>query len=378
MEVSHFRRKLPKSAFAFRGYNTTNLGRSHELLLHPAYGPVVRACLKEASLVCGDVISKRVDLTARVRQRRETTLRTYAEAIAIILAMEGAQIMLLREFFGVEMNSARMLMGYSLGEIAAVSLAGVFDLHDAMRVPIALAHDSAELANDVRLGVLFSRGRELPHAAVDKLCLAINQENAGAIDVSAQLSPNSFLLMGQRKTLDRFKELMTDALPGRVNLRKNDNRFPPLHTSIVWQRNIPNRAALMMQTMPGGVTAPNPPVMSLVTGKQDYNEVNARDILHRWTDHPQRLWDAVYGTLTANVDMVVHVGPEPNIIPATFKRLQDNVEVETKGKIGMRALKAVVRHPWLKTLLPSRTALLRAPGVEQLVLEDWLLSQEPE
>ncbi len=65
MDVDQLKRKLPKTAFAFRGYNTTNLGRSDELLRHPAYGQIVRSCLREASLVCSDVTSKRVDLAAR-------------------------------------------------------------------------------------------------------------------------------------------------------------------------------------------------------------------------------------------------------------------------------------------------------------------------
>ena len=101
-------------------------------------------------------------------------------------------------------------------------------------------------------------------------------------------------------------------------------------------------------------------------------------MLHQWVDHPQLLWDAVYWTLTQGVDRIVHVGPDPNIIPATYKRLRDNVEAETKGSIGMRALTAVVHRPWIKRLLPDRTALLRAPKVEQVILEDWLLAQDPE
>jgi hypothetical protein len=38
--------QLP-AAFAFRGYNLTNLGRTPELLAHPAFGPV---------FVCGDEV----------------------------------------------------------------------------------------------------------------------------------------------------------------------------------------------------------------------------------------------------------------------------------------------------------------------------------
>ncbi len=41
--------QLANSAFVFRGYNMTNLGRSTEMLAHPAYGPVVEHYLQEAS-----------------------------------------------------------------------------------------------------------------------------------------------------------------------------------------------------------------------------------------------------------------------------------------------------------------------------------------
>ena len=34
-----------------------------------------------------------------------------------------------------------------------------------------------------------------------------------------------------------------------------------------------------------------------------------------------------------------------------------------------------VRRPWLTAVLPSRTALLRAPAVNHIILEDWLLEQ---
>ena len=44
--------RLGFTAFAFRGYNTTNLGRTTELLAHPAYGPIVERYLVEASAIC--------------------------------------------------------------------------------------------------------------------------------------------------------------------------------------------------------------------------------------------------------------------------------------------------------------------------------------
>ncbi|MDA1051993.1 MAG: ACP S-malonyltransferase [Planctomycetota bacterium] len=374
MKPNELQARLESTAFAFRGYNITNLGRSPELLAHQAYGPIVRECLESASSVCAKVTGKPADLVSRVERREEPSLDAYSEAIALVMAMEQAQIRILGEQFGIELKHAQFTMGYSLGEITAVAMSGVLELSDAMRVPLALAEDCAELAHEVTLGVAFSRGKLLPMDAIRKLCLEINQAAQGVIGISAILSPNSILLMGQGDTLDRFRIAMR-RFPDRMTLRKNDHKFPPLHTPIVWQRNICDRAAVLMQTLRGGLTAPSPKVLSLVTGKCSYTDVNARQILQDWTDHPQLLWEVVYEVLRSDVDTVVHVGPEPNIMPATFTRLKDNVETETKGKIGMRALTAVVDHPWIKRLLPERTALLRAPLITQLILEDWLLAQ---
>jgi len=373
MTPEQLKKRMPESAFAFRGYNVTNQGRSAELLANEAYGPIVRECLREAGAVCSDVVSKKVDLVGRVRTCQATTLETYAEAIALIMAMEQAQLRLLSEFFGIEMRNAKVCFGYSLGEIAAVAAAGVFDCYQAMRVPLAMAADCAILAEGVTLAVLFCRGESLPMDSVRQLCLEVNQKGGGVIGISAQLSPNSILLMGQGDTLDRFKTLIDGVVDDRVYLRKNSSTFPPLHTPIMWERNIPNRAAVIMHTMPEGFGLPNPPVLSLVTGKASYNTFNAREHMHRWIDHPQLLWDVVYETLKMDVETVVHVGPEPNIIPATYSRLRDNVEAETRGSIGMRALTAVVQHPWIRPVLRGRSALLRALRIEQVILEDWLL-----
>ena len=118
-----------------------------------------------------------------------------------------------------------------------------------------------------------------------------------------------------------------------AHVRINPDRWPPMHTEIVRHRYIPDRASVMMESMPGGFTTPYPPIVSLVTGRRSYDHWNARDILRQWTDQPQRLWDVVYETLAAGVTTVVHVGAEPDITPATFRRLSDNVEQQAAAPI---------------------------------------------
>lgn len=372
--------RLYSTAFAFRGYNVTNLGRSAELLAHPAYGPTVERYLREASAVAADVVRRPIDLVGRVRRNEETTLATYDEAIALIVAMELAQLELAEKFHAIQYKSARMAFGFSLGEVSAVIASGILKMEHALRVPLAVAADCVALAEGATMGVLFSRGPLLDFDKVTRLCLEINAEGAGVVGISAQLAPNTALLIGQGATLDRFIERMHDVFPDRVYLRKNTDKWPPVHTPIVWERAVPNRVAQMLHRLPVGLPRPMPPVFSLVTGKANYTDLNARELLTRWVDHPQRLWDAVYETLACGVETVVHVGPAPNLIPATYKRLHDNVEVQLAGNsfnsLTLRAVSTMVRRPWLQAILPSRSALLRVTMIEHIILEDWLLAQK--
>jgi [acyl-carrier-protein] S-malonyltransferase len=315
-----------------------------------------------------------------VRENQETTIESYHEAIALIVAVELAQVRMLDEFFDIRLSRARMMFGYSLGELTAVIAGGVFELEDTLRLPLAVADDCVALAENVTMGVLFSRGPLLNFSEVQKLCLKINADGNGVIGISSFLAPNTVLLLGQNGTIARFATEMHKVFPERVYLRKNSDKWPPVHTPLVWQRNIPNRVGVLAHTLKGGFAKPYPPIFSMVTGKPSYNEHNAREILIQWIDHPQKLWDAVYETLASGIETVIHVGPAPNLIPATFNRLRDNVQAQLTGsslnKFGLRAMARAVRRPWLTALLPSRTALLRAPTVEHIILEDWLLLQQ--
>lgn len=378
---NHLAQRLAYAAFAFRGYDVVNLGRTPELLQHSAYGAIVERHLRQAGDVCADAVRRPVDLVERIRAGRETRgLIDYAEDVALIVGVELAQMKLLEEFHGIALHQGRLAMGYSLGESAALMAAGVYEMPDLLRVPLALADDCAALADDVTMGVLFSRGPVLDLDTVQRMCLDINQHGKGTIGVSTYLSPNSLLLLGQNHALGRFETLMHKVFPERVYLRRNPHRWPPLHTPITWQRAIPNRAAVLLQTTSGGFKAPSLPIVSMVTGETSYDEFNSREILHRWVDHPQRLWDVVYTMLAHGIDTVVHVGPAPNLLPATFDRLKINIQTQMNGKgwgkLGRRAISRMARRPWLTRLLPSFTALFRAPFVKQINLEDWLLEQK--
>ena len=119
-----------------------------------------------------------------------------------------------------------------------------------------------------------------------------------------------------------------------------------------------------------------------MTGDISYNEVNAREILIDWIDQPQQLWLAIEKVLQMGVERIVHVGPAPNIIPATLNRLSIDVSSQLGRKslsgMGMRAVSRITRNRgWLRNLVAKNAALLRAPFIEQINLEDWLIENRP-
>ena len=373
------RGRIGTAAFAFRGYDVANQGRSLELLEHPAYGPVVRGVLEEASALCAEATRTPVDLIAYARAGEKSSPASFAQDVAMIVAMEMAQLRLLEQFFEVPTREAHLSFGYSIGELAAMLFSGVYAMDQLLPVPLGLAPDCAELAADTSLGVLFTRGPVLLPADVQRLCTAVSSEGKGLVGPSAYLSPNTALLLGRGRTMDRVEALMREFLPDKVMLRRNPNHWPPLHTPLVWQRNIPNRAAMGLYQIEGGHRPPSPPVLSCITGAASYDATNSRDLLIRWTDGPQLLWDVIYETLAAGVGLVVHVGPAPNLVPATFARLSNNVSKQLGQtylhRLGRGVVAGLNRHSWLAPLLPSKAALLRAPFLDHVILEDWLLAQ---
>src|SRR4029077_17427407 len=114
-------------------------------------------------------IRRPVDLAAAVAEKHEYGLDQYAEAIALIVAADLAQVELLEEFHGVRFREAKLAYGYSLGELSAVACAGVFTMAEILSVPVAMAADCAALADNVTMGVLFSRGAAIDELDVNRL-----------------------------------------------------------------------------------------------------------------------------------------------------------------------------------------------------------------
>jgi [acyl-carrier-protein] S-malonyltransferase len=373
------KRRIGTAALAFRGYDLSNLGRAAEFLEHDAYGPIVRAKLDSASLLCAEVLGHRVDLVARALAHEPSTLETFVHDIGTVVALELAQLKLLEEFFGVPVRDARLSFGHSIGELSALVVGGMYEMEQLLPVPLSLAPDCAALTPNTTMGILSVQGHALHVDAVQHLCAAISRRGHGLIGPSTFLSPYQVLVLGQGDTLDLLEAEMRDFLPANVTLRRKPNQWPPLHTPLVWQRNIPNRTAMMMHQIQGGERKPSPVVISCATGVANYDEWNSRAILADWTDHAQRIWDVLENTLASGVELVIHVGPEPKLIPTCFDRLGHRIMKQLRTRhlerLGSSVIPSIGRNRWLARKLPANAVLLRAPFVNHIILEDWLLSQ---
>ena len=374
------KKRISTAAIAFRGYDVTNMGRSTEFLDHAAYAPIVRAALGSASALCSDALGKKVDLIARLLAHEPSDLTTFVQDIGTVVGMQVAQCRILEQVFDIPVRQARLSFGHSIGELSALVLGGVYEMEQLLPVPLSLATDCAELTADTSLGILSVHGAMLQIEAVEHLCASISRHGHGLIGPSTYLSPYQVLLIGQHDTLNLLEKEMRDYLPEGVTLRRRPNHWPPLHTPIVWERNIPNRTAMAMHHIGGGDRKPSPGIVSCVSGSASYDEWNSRAILADWTDHPQRLWDVMENTLASGAEIVLHVGPDPKLFPTGFDRLSNRIMKQLKmrhlDRLGSSVIPSLSRNSWLNRKLPANAVLLRAPFLNHIILEDWLLAQE--
>jgi [acyl-carrier-protein] S-malonyltransferase len=374
------KKQISTAAIAFRGYDVSNVGRSNELLEHPVYGQIVRTTLESASALCSEALGSKVDLVTRVLRREPSDLSTFVHDIGTVVGMQVAQLRVLEQIFDIPVHQARLSFGHSIGELSALVLGGVYEMEQLLPVPLSLAKDCAELTANTTLGILSVHGAMLQIEDVEHLCAAISRRGHGLIGPSTYLSPYQVLLLGQHDTLSMLEQEMHEFLPEGVTLRRRPNHWPPLHTPIVWERNIPNRTAIAMHHIGGGDRKPSPNVVSCTTGSASYDQWNSRVILADWTDHPQRLWDVMENALASGAEIVLHVGPEPKLFPTGFDRLSNRIMKQLKmrhlDRLGSSVIPSISRNSWLTRKLPANAVLLRAPFLNHIILEDWLLAQE--
>ena len=299
-----------------------------------------------------------VDLSARVAAREPTSLDTFVEDTATIVAMELAQVRLLEEVFEVPVREARLSFGHSIGELSALVLGGVYEMEQLLPIPLSLAHDCADLTADTTMGILSSPSGTLEPERVQRLCSAISSRGPGwsGRRPTSRRTRCCCSARATRSTCSRPRCGTTCPRPSRCGAGPITGR----RCTRPWSGSGASPTARRWRsiTPAAAISSRSRTVVSCTTGRANYDEWNSREILTEWTDHPQRLWDAIEHTLGSGVDLVIHVGPEPKLIPTTFERLSGKVMKQLKNRhldsLGRRVLPSISRNHWLARSCRSR------------------------
>jgi acyl transferase domain-containing protein len=182
-----------------------------------------------------------------------------------------------------------VLLGHSIGEMAAATLAGVFDLHSAIRI---VRHRVGELARALAGGV----------AAVAAAEAEVAPYMRRGLDIGAINAPRQTVIAGMdeplRATLDALRE-------GGFTWAPVLSRTP-FHSAVL--QPVVDAARPLLATMPG-----QPPTITTVSGYTAgyLTEVEALDPLY-WARHPVDpvlFWPALQTLVAGGPHLLVECGP---------------------------------------------------------------------
>ncbi len=188
-----------------------------------------------------------------------------------------------------------MVLGHSVGEIAAAEASGALSLDEAVRV---IFHRSAQQEAAHGLG-----GMAVANISRDGALALFEEPGLEALEVAAVNSPGAVSISGPMAAIEAFARL---ARRRRIAARVLDLAYP-FHCSLLDRLRVPVlRAFGTIESAPGDV-----PFISTVTGAEVAGE--ALDAEYWWQNvrAPVLFSDAVETAARAGATVFVEIGPRP-------------------------------------------------------------------
>ncbi|WP_340539826.1 type I polyketide synthase [Nocardioides sp. GXZ039] len=284
----------PRVAFLFQGTGDQYVGLGRDLYgTEPGFAAAVEECL--ALLVARCDLDLRHLLLEREPTRRSDSLVPASDDLLDDPALAHPIAFVVEYALATTLLAAgvrpQMLVGYSLGEYIAATVAGVFDLGDALEIVV----ERARLIGTAEPGAMLAvaAGSDAVHAAITSC--------GAAVEVAAVNGPALTIASGTPSGVEQLAELLVELRLPHRRVRTS----AAFHSSLL--APVRDKLAALLDRFPR--RPPTIRVVSNTTGRP-LTASEATSSAY-WADHlvePVRLADALSHCLAEGVDIVVEIG----------------------------------------------------------------------
>jgi acyl transferase domain-containing protein/aryl carrier-like protein len=296
------RAERPRTAFLFTGQGAQHVGMGREVYAaEPAFREVIDQCDALFSPLLGRSLRSVMfgqDPTGAEAADLDDTLWTQPALFSVELAMAA-----LWRSWGVEPD---VLVGHSIGELAAAVVAGVMTLPDAARLVAARGRLMSALPRDGAMAAVF--------ADVETVRQAI-APYGGQVSIASDNGPTSTVISG---VTAQVEAVIADFERRDVSARKL-NVSHAFHSALME----PMLAAFREVAASIPMKAPSIPILSNVTGAVADASITTADY---WVQHVRgavRFREDMLAMAADKVQLVIELGPEPHLVGMGRRCLSD-------------------------------------------------------
>jgi len=292
-------------AFVFPGQGSQAVGMADALA--GAYASA-RAVFEDVDEALGQ------DLTALMREGPEETLRMTENAQPALMAVSLAGMAVLRDEFGVGVESASFLAGHSLGEYSALCAAGSLSIADAARL-LRLRGQAMQTAVPVGEGAMAALlGADKDQA---KALCAVGAEH-GVCEIANDNAPGQIVISGAKPAVEAAIAAARDHGVKRGMLLPVS---APFHCSLM----APAAEAMDKALGEAALSDPARPVVANVTAEAVGEAEQIRRLLVEQVTGRVRWRESVEWMAALGVSRFVEIGAG-NVLTGTIKRIAPDAE----------------------------------------------------
>jgi [acyl-carrier-protein] S-malonyltransferase len=291
---------MPDVAFLFPGQGSQHAGMGADLLQDPEIAELAGRCAEAASVDLSRLLTEADDDELRLTTNAQPALLFMGMALARLLARRGIR--------------PAAAAGHSIGEYAALCVAGAVEPEAAMRIVVERARAMAEAAPP---------GTSSMAAVVGLDSQAIETALIGVPDVwpANYNTPTQTVVGGTMLGLERASERLLEAGARRVVPL---NVAAAFHTPLVAPAGRALRGALDV----AGWRQPDLPVVANLTAEPYRDPLGIPAALERQLSSPVRWSDSVRRLVELGCDRFVEVGPK-RVLTSMMRELAPAAEARS-------------------------------------------------